>query len=158
MEKKQGAIANKNGKDLEGMIEMLLVQLGYKKLSCGDKANLQYHSRSIPLDAFGKRWFSTQTVIGKSLYNTAMKIDFVLYDNHKFPDGLIIEAKWQSSKGSVDEKYVFTALSLLQQKGRKILVIDGGGYKKGAIEYLQNLEGLDVMSLSDLMLISKKEF
>ena len=155
--KPQGSVANKNGRDLEDIIEIMLIQLNYEKLTPSNKANLQYHSRNIPLSAFGDRWFSTQTIIGESIYNTAMKIDFVLYDKVKAPDGIIIEAKWQSSKGSVDEKYVYTALSLLKQKGRKILVLDGGGYKKGAIEYLQKLKGIEVFSLSELMLMSKKE-
>ena len=156
--KPQGSVANKNGRDLEDIIETVITQKGYTQLTASEKAKLQYDTRLIPLNFFGDKWYSAQTIIGESLYGSKMKIDFVLYDKLKFPDGLIIEAKWQSSQGSVDEKYVYTALSLLKQKGEKILVLDGGGFREGAMNYLQSLEGLITMSLADLMKFSKNNF
>jgi DNA adenine methylase len=60
-----------------------------------------------------------------------------VYNAEKWPDGLYIEVKWQSTGGSVDEKYVFTALSMMKQKGDKILIIDGGGCRAGAILWMR---------------------
>jgi hypothetical protein len=47
-----------------------------------------------------------QLPVGSTIYDTERKCDFFIINSGKFPKGLIIECKWQKSKGSVDEKYL----------------------------------------------------
>ena len=154
--KPQGSVAVKNGNDLESMIELVLLNKGYVRLTDYERKNLEWHSRAIPFNAFGDRWFSSQVVIGESIYRTPMRIDFVLYDKDMFPKGLIIEAKWQSSNGSVDEKLAYTALSLAKQRGEKILILDGGGFREGAKEYVEGIKSVTTFSLSEFMIFSMR--
>ena len=55
-----------------------------------------------------------------------------------FPEGLIIECKWQQSKGSVDEKYPFTLFNIFKIGVPTIILLDGGGYKPAAMKWLKD--------------------
>lgn len=57
----------------------------------------------------------------------------------KFPDGLIIECKWQQSAGSVDEKFPFLYLNIMKCRDPTVVVIDGGGYKPSALPWLKSM-------------------
>lgn len=59
-------------------------------------------------------------------------------NQNKFPDGLIIECKWQQSNGSVDEKYPFTVYNILKIGVPTIILLDGKGYKRQAMEWLKS--------------------
>jgi hypothetical protein len=56
----------------------------------------------------------------------------------KFPEGLIIECKWQQSAGSVDEKYPFTLFNIIKIGVPTIILLDGNGYKKTAMKWLKD--------------------
>ena len=77
--------------------------------------------------------FSTQFHVGKSIYDVDQYCDFICYHPGRWPDGLVIESKWQHEAGSVDEKYPYLVLNIQDRYGYPtVLVLDGGGYKKGA--------------------------
>ena len=77
--------------------------------------------------------FKHHSVVGKTIYGTPLKCDFVL---EKLK--ILIEVKWQQSAGSVDEKYPFTVACLkLQKDYRSIIVVDGGNQRAAAIEWLK---------------------
>ena len=94
-------------------------------------------SRSGEILHTGDKWFCAQIQLEKNLYGAKWKSDFYVYNHDLYPDGVTIEAKWQSSSGSVDEKYVFTAESLSVFAGLKIIVLDGGGARQGAVRWLR---------------------
>jgi hypothetical protein len=130
-----GTTANKNGSDLEAQVYTCIARAGYPELNAEQKRML-INSDGV-LITEGSRWFASQVRLGKNLYEGPMTVDFYLYDRDKWPDGLYIEVKWQAASGSVDEKYVFTALSLMGQPGDKILILDGSGYRRGAVKWLR---------------------
>ena len=73
-----------------------------------------------------------------SIYETPRKCDFLVLNKDKFPDGLIIECKWQHSKGSVDEKYPFALFNIFKIGVPTIILLDGGGYKPAAMKWLKD--------------------
>jgi len=67
-----------------------------------------------------------------------MFCDFLLFHPTRHPDNLIIESKWQESKGSVDEKFPFLVANIRERYPHAtIVVLDGGGYKKQANLWLR---------------------
>ena len=50
---------------------------------------------------------------------------------------IVIQCKWQASDGSIDEKYPFEVLSIQLNEFPTIIVLDGGGYNKGAEMWLK---------------------
>ena len=51
---------------------------------------------------------------------------------------MVIESKWQQSSGSVDEKFPYLVLNIRERYPcATIIVLDGGGFKKGAEEWLR---------------------
>ncbi len=70
-----------------------------------------------------------------------MKCDFILYHPTQYPSCFIIEAKWQQSGGSVDEKFPYLVLNIREKYPcATIVVIEGGGYRKEALAWLRNQE------------------
>jgi hypothetical protein len=67
-----------------------------------------------------------------------MQSDFVVHDPINYPNGLHVECKWQSAQGSVDEKYVFTMLTLENFQRPSILILAGPAARKDAIEWLRS--------------------
>ena len=49
-----------------------------------------------------------------------------------FSESFVIQCKWQSSPGSVDQKYPFGVLSIQQDEYDTVIMLDGGGYSVGA--------------------------
>lgn len=96
------------------------------------KASLFDNRKSI-----GGKQYATQVPCGTSIYETKRKCDFLVLNQEKWPDGLIIECKWQQSSGSVDEKYPFTLFNIYKIGVPTIILLDGNGYKKAAMEWLK---------------------
>jgi len=123
-----GGRANQSGNTLERMVEALLLQHGYAMA----------HNRNFGVHVTqNKPVYFPQLVIGKTIYDTDMKVDFYVYSPKLHKRGLIIECKWQQSGGSVDEKYPYLVKNLLKSKEVSIIVLDGGGYKPGAKDWLK---------------------
>lgn len=47
-----------------------------------------------------------------SMYGTRWKVDFYVWHPHKYPHGLVIEAKHQQKGGSVDEKFPYLVTNM----------------------------------------------
>jgi len=83
--------------------------------------------------------YSTKYPLGKSIYDTDLSCDFIIYHPGKHKEFLIIDARWQQSTGSTDEKYPYWVLNIKENYPyRTIIILDGGGYRKGAVNWLKS--------------------
>ena len=74
-----------------------------------------------------------------SIYGGEIVVDFFVKGIAQFPDGLIIESKWQEVSGSADEKFVFLIENIRSRYTHPTIIIcDGGGAREGAVRYLRN--------------------
>ncbi|WP_187142814.1 PD-(D/E)XK nuclease superfamily protein [Thermanaerosceptrum fracticalcis] len=75
----------------------------------------------------------------KTIYNHSGNSEFLLLSN-KYNMRIRIECKWQQSAGSVDEKFPYLYLNAVEvmPEAEIIIIVDGGGYKKGAVEWLKS--------------------
>lgn len=113
MIRSQGAKANKAGKVAETMFDAMLIQMGYTPLK--------------------------QHMIGIGIYGTPIYADILLKSAPGFPDGLIIESKWQGSAGSVDEKYPYLIENIRHCYPCPVIIVaDGDGARPGAIRWLKS--------------------
>ena len=127
-----GKKANKTGISLESFVERALVTSDYKKI-IKNKVNTIHEASSL----IG-RFYITQAPADLTIYNTKRTSDFFVINNDIFSDGLIIECKWQQVAGSVDEKYPFLFENIKKTGVPTIILLDGGGYKPGAKEWLMS--------------------
>lgn len=145
----QGQQANLTGSILEKQVINRIKNAGYKQIQ--NKNRDFYRVKELPVDKI----FVQHCFIGDSIYGEAMKVDILLYHKTKYPDKLAIEIKWQQVSGSVDEKYPYLVSNIKEVfPCRAIIVIDGGGYKKGALKWLKNqtnLKLIGVFSLSEFL-------
>jgi site-specific DNA-adenine methylase len=122
--------ANHNGNQLEKFIEERLVEKGYTFVPRERFRAVTYLEQAI---------YSRQCFVGKSLYGTDAHCDFVIFHPEKHAQTLIIESKWQQSKGSVDEKYVYTITNIkTRYPYNTILLLDGGGYTKQTEQWIRS--------------------
>lgn len=127
----QGSQANSSGRIAEDMIGAMLARLGY-----------------VPI---------RQRVIGIGIYGTPIQADILIESARGFPNGLIIESKWQGKSGSVDEKYPYLVLNIKECYPCPVIILaDGDGARPGAIRWLKSqVDGTNVFAvftLKELML------
>ena len=130
MDKNQGAKANLTGNRLERFIEYSLLDCGFHKVA--DKKALVCRTETFVSPSYAK-----QVKIGYTIYDTDLICDFFLFHPIKWPEGLVIEAKWQQVGGTVDEKYPYFVLNIWASEYSTILVLDGGGYREGAERWVR---------------------
>jgi len=130
---KQGSKAAYTGKNLEDFVRNTLLRHGYRK---------------VRKDLFpsmiggGSNIFTEHFSVGQNIYGNDTVVDFILYHPKKHPDCLIIEVKWQQVGGTVEQKYPFLVLNIKEcYKMNTIIILDGGGYTKGAETWLRNQVG-----------------
>jgi len=85
----------------------------------------------------------------QSLYGLPLLVDFAIWHPQKYPQGFLIQVKYQETSGSVDEKFPFLVLSLLQTGIPTLLLLLGDGAKREAIAWClaqQTPGGLTVMT------------
>jgi len=129
---KQGTRANFTGNQLEELIYFTLEKKGYKFVEKQKFDMARYIDQPI---------FTIQYPIARSVYDTQLYCDFILFHPEKYPDCLVIESKWQQSGGSVDEKFPYLVLNIRDQYPcATVVLLDGGGYKKGAEKWLRDQE------------------
>lgn len=153
MKKSSGSIANSNGLNLEDTIENILRRDGYTEI---ESKNFISFSQVAEQPIYAK-----QVIIGKTIYETTRRCDFILFHPEKFKDNLIIECKWQQSGGSVDEKYPFLVLNIKKLSIDTIIILDGQGYKKGAEVWLkEQVSGClkKVVNLSEFLQLANKNY
>lgn len=125
MRRSQGAQANANGKTAEVVIDAVLSR------------------KRLP--------FVPQYIIGPGIYGTPIKVDFYIPTAPKFPNGLVIEAKWQESSGSADEKLPYLWLNIEHCfPCPAIVVIDGAGFREEAIAWLRSRVGGNLAAVYNL--------
>ena len=128
-----GQRANKTGISLESFVEQALINNGYTKFE-NHKLQLFENRKTI-----GGKQYATQVPCGKTIYESERVCDFLIMNSEKFPDGLIIECKWQQVAGSVDEKYPFLYFNIMKCGVPTVVLLDGGGCKKTAKAWLQSM-------------------
>jgi len=128
-----GTQANYTGNALEQYVELRLVTAGYTRVGPQQFKPAMYNEQPI---------YARQFHAGTSIYGTPSYADFAIYHPQKWPDGLVIEAKWQQVGGSVDEKYPYLVLNIQDcYCYPTVLLLDGGGYKKGAEQWIRSQVG-----------------
>ncbi len=127
-----GGQANNTGNALEVFVENALTRKGYEEF-WDHKAQIFENRKAV-----GGKQFAKQVPCGTSIYETQRKCDFLVLNSEKFPEGLIIECKWQQSSGSVDEKYPFTLFNIIKIAVPTVILLDGGGYKPAAMKWLKD--------------------
>lgn len=138
--KQGGSYANSSGGVLEGLVEYTLAKKGFTVVRYKDwKLN--------PID-FGQELL-LKNVPYEGLYKHASATEFVLISK-AYNLNTRIECKWQQVSGSVDEKlpYLFLNCSEKMLEPHIIILLDGGGAKPGAIEWLR--DSCDKFNLREL--------
>lgn len=137
-----GKTANKTGFNLEKFIEDTLRRLEYTPIEPQKFRPAMYLKQKI---------YSHKVRYGENLYGLHSEFDFAIYHPEKHPDGLIIEAKWQQSGGTVDEKFPYLVLNIQTKYPHKtIVVLDGGGYRKGAEKWIRSQVGNNLLHVFDM--------
>ena len=126
MAKNQGAQANLNGKVFEKMMIQIFQTNGFEIYT---EKQLTILSK-IPLK------FVIKNAKYTTIYNEKGRTEFVIVFRTR---KIRFEAKYQSVEGSVDEKYPYMLLNGIYQypEDEIVFVVDGGGYKLGARNRLQ---------------------
>lgn len=117
---------NENGSILESQINALLISKGYAMLSKPPEIIAQYD------------WAIKQHRKFSTLYGGQMRIDFFVFNRTKWPEGLAIECKWQSSPGTVDEKFPYVVENLKSLPVPSVIMLAGGGYRPAALEWIKS--------------------
>lgn len=133
----QGTQANRTGNQLESHVEHALHEHGYTLFP--DHKKQLFANR----EAVGGKQYGRHVLVGPSIYESPRIVDFLVINKDKFPDGLVIECKWQESGGSVDEKYPFLCYNIYRTGVPTIILLDGGGYRKAAETWLRGQAGED---------------
>jgi hypothetical protein len=140
-----GTQANYTGTILEKYITDRLDERGYTHIS---------REKFMPARYLKQPLYARKFRLCKTIYGANQEVDFIVYHPDLWPDNLVIESKWQQSGGTVDEKFPYLVLNIMTQyKTPTIILLDGGGYKKGAEAWLrrQSHKGdlLDVFGMNE---------
>jgi len=141
-----GTTANYTGKNFEKFVEDRLIERGYTFIDNKKFKSSVYLNQPI---------YSKHYLCGKTIYGTDIHSDFVIFHPEKWKECLIIECKWQQSKGSVDEKYPYLVSNIQERYPHKtIVVIDGEGYKKGGLEWIKSQIGNNLLGIMNMQQFS----
>lgn len=122
----QGARANKNGKVFEDMMIPLFMANGFEVFS---EKELKQRGND------GIKKYVIKNASYETIYDEKGRTEFVIVDEDR---RIRVEAKYQASAGSVDEKFPYMLLNGIEKypESEIVFVVDGGGYKKGARKWL----------------------
>ncbi len=125
----QGAYASNQGGMLESTVKSVLHRHGFEIV-----AHSEYRKKP---EKYGKELL-LMNVPYDTVYRHKGKTEFQLV-SEKYQLKIRIECKWQQSNGSVDEKLPYLYLNCIETmpEDQIVIVIDGAGWKKGAIEWLK---------------------
>lgn len=131
--KQGGSYANSSGGVLEGLVEHVLAKKGFTVV--------KYKAWLLKQDQYGDELL-LKNVPYEGLYKHASTTEFVLI-SQKYNLETRIECKWQQVSGSVDEKlpYLFLNCSEKMTEPHIIILLDGGGAKPGAVDWLRDVCG-----------------
>ena len=127
----QGGQANKTGNILEQLVVGTLTAHGFTTVK---------HSEYIKHPEKYGHELLLRNVPYTTLYDGRGFTEFLLV-SHKFNLKIRIECKWQQTAGSVDEKLPHVYLSAVGAipENEVIILIDGKGFREGAITWLKNV-------------------
>jgi hypothetical protein len=124
-----GSRANTSGNTLEASIGAVIQSKGFEVVN--------YKLWEKNKDRYGKELLLCN-VPYETIYGHNGKTEFVLLSEVDELE-IRIECKWQQSAGSVDEKYPYLYMNCMQMPEEHIfIIIDGGGAKDGAVEWLRS--------------------
>ena len=145
-----GSIANRTGSSLERFIHDTISGEGYVYVE--NNIFVLYVQEINTVVDGSVKVFTDQLKICKSIYGNNIRCDFMLYNSEKLPHELVIESKWQQSKGSVDEKFPYLERNIREQYPyNTIVVMDGGGYKPSAEKWLRSKVGGNFIGVFNMM-------
>lgn len=83
--------------------------------------------------------FDRQVLIGESIYEgQELYADFICRNLAEFPNGLILESKWQGRQGTIDEKFPYLVLNIqTRYPFPAIVIVHGGGCRPGALCWIR---------------------
>lgn len=124
----QGQEANWSGQRFETRIRRILEGRGFTAESYG-----AWRKRGSPAGEF-----LLTGVPYTTLYGTPGRTEFLLRSARLGAD-IRIEAKFKATAGSYDEKLPYVLLSIIEAMPERsvFVVIDGGGWRPGAVEWLR---------------------
>ncbi|MCR4443251.1 MAG: hypothetical protein NUV48_14045 [Peptococcaceae bacterium] len=134
----QGGQANITGGTLEQTVRSVLTSKGFREVPYLEYT--RYVKKNGQLDADDK--YGTELLLKNaqfcSIYGHSSKTEFLMISK-KHNIEIRIECKWQQTSGSVDEKFPYTYLNCIEAMPEQIIIIiiDGGGFKQGAIDWLK---------------------
>lgn len=108
-----GRRANKTGNRLEKFIKHTIEDNGYPLID---------RKKFGPACCLDQPLYTTQYKICNSVYDFPLICDYILYHPVKHPEKLVIESKWQQSRGSVDEKLPYLVLNIKKKSPYKTRV------------------------------------
>lgn len=125
----QGGLANSSGNTLEQMIIATLTSKGFP---------VALYRQWIKEPAVYPADILLRNVPYETIYGHRGNTEFLLL-SERYNLNVRIECKWQQSAGSVDEKFPYLYLNCVEQMPEKhvIIVVDGGGAKAGAVDWLR---------------------
>lgn len=143
----QGKKANKTGNELEKFIENILSGDGYRFIKNNDFKTIMENTALL----FDDKVYTKQYPICEGIYGTTVRCDFIRFNPSKNNGFLAIEAKWQQTGGSVDEKYPYVVENIRKcYPCTCIIILDGGGYKPGAEIYLRSQVGSKLIGVYNM--------
>ena len=128
--KNGGAIANRNGTAIEESLIPFFQRLNFRIF-------FEKDIKKNPLLLNNLDKYILRDVKYKSIYGSnRCKTEYLIVDKER---RVRVEMKFQVSAGSVDEKYPYMLLNAIEAYPEKeiIFVVDGGGYKIGALNWLR---------------------
>ncbi len=126
----QGGYANSSGGTLEKAVIGVLLSKGFQLVS--------FRKWQVSPERYGQELL-LRNVPYETIYKHAGHSEFLLV-SQKYGMRVRIECKWQQSSGSVDEKFPYLYLNAVEAMPEDdiIIIVDGGGYKKGALDWLKD--------------------
>lgn len=139
-----GTRANVRGSRLESQVRGLLDE-EYERVG----SQRFFAARCLEQPIYAK-----QVIAGTNIYAKSRRVDFILYHLQKWPECLVIQCRWQASRGTTDEKFPFEVECIAQGNFETVVVLDGGGYSEGAKQWLLAQRGkrrlVDVCDMGEI--------
>ena len=120
-----GVLAVKSGKIFEKQMIPIFEEAGYAVINASNEKSSSPEKRVVKNAPY------------ITSYGTKGKTEYVIKNGKR---AIRVEAKHQTSNGSVDEKFPYLWDNAVNSYPEKevILVVDGGGYRAAARQWLQN--------------------
>ena len=125
----QGGLANSSGSTLEQTIVATLASKGFP---------VEFYRQWLKAPLLYPPDILLRNVPYETIYGHRGNTEFLLR-SERYDLNVRIECKWQQSAGSVDEKFPYLYLNCVEQMPEQqiIIVVDGGGAKAGAVDWLR---------------------